>query len=64
MKVSYSTCFLRAYPEISRAPIVPQILRQTRRFFAGGLTPGKENQRCMAENMWCERCADNFGMGS
>ena len=55
---------LRAYPEISRALIVPQIFCQTRRFFAGGLTPGKENQRSMAENMRHEQCAGNFGIGS
>jgi len=55
---------LRAYPEISRVPIVPQIFRQTRRFFAGGLSPGKKNQRRMAENMRCEWCAANFGISS
>ena len=28
-----------------------QISRQTRRFFAGGLTPGKKKQRSMPQNM-------------
>jgi len=43
---------------------VPQIFCQTRRFSAGGLSPGKGKRRCMAENMWCKRCAHNFGISS
>jgi len=26
--------------------------------------PGKKNQRSVAGNMWCGRCADNFGTDS
>ncbi len=61
--VAYCWMF-RAYLKIRRAPIVPQIFRQIRRFSAGELSPGKGNRRDMAEKTRCKRCADNFGIGS